>query len=282
MALLDGKVALVTGGARGIGLAIASAMAREGARLVLVDNGSERDGKNPDESVVQGAANQMREQGFEVSAYGYDVADEASTERLFSELEVGGLVPDILVNSAGISRDRNLFHLEVEDFDAVVRTHLRGTFLFSAAFAKTLRKHKRGGSILNMTSLSGLLGNIGQANESAAKAGIYGLTRTTSIELQKYGITVNAIAAIARTRLTEDLPMFEKVQGTMEPEHVAPLAVYLVSPLAEGQSGMTLSVAGGRIAKIGLAESRGRTKQADVGLWTPQEIAENFEAISKM
>lgn len=282
MALLDGKVALITGGARGIGLAIASAMAREGARLVLVDSGVERDGQNPDEAVVQKAASHLREQGFEVLAYGHDVADEAIAEPLFAELEAGNLVPDILVNSAGILRDRNLFNLDPSDFDAVVRTHLRGTFLFSAAFARTLRKQKKGGSILNMTSLSGLLGNIGQANESAAKAGVYGLTRTTSVELQKYGITVNAIAAIARTRLTEDLPMFEKVHGTMEPEHVAPLAVYLVSRLAEGQSGMTLSVAGGRIAKIGLVESRGRTKQADVGLWTPQEIAENFEAISKM
>jgi NAD(P)-dependent dehydrogenase (short-subunit alcohol dehydrogenase family) len=282
MALLEGKVALITGGARGIGLAIATAMAREGARLVLVDSGVDSDGLGPDESVVRSAAQALQQQGFEVSAYGYDVAEEDSSERLFRELEANGTVVDVLVNAAGILRDRSLFQLEPADFDAVVRTHLRGTFLFTVAFAKALRKHKRGGSILNMTSLSGLLGNIGQSNESAAKAGVYGLTRTASIELQKYGITVNAIAAIARTRLTEDLPMFEKVHGTMEPEHVAPLAVYLVSPLAEGKSGLTLSVAGGRIARIGLQEGRGRTKQADVGLWTPQEIAENFEAISKM
>src|SRR5690606_28295877 len=128
---------------------------------------------------------------------------------------------------------------------------------------------------------SGLLGTWGQANESAAKAGVYGFTRTASIELQKFGITVNAIAPIARTRLTEDLPMFEKVEGTMEPEHIAPAAVYLVSELSEGLSGTVLSVAGGRMATIFLAESQGRVKEADGGVWTPQEIAENYGSISR-
>jgi NAD(P)-dependent dehydrogenase (short-subunit alcohol dehydrogenase family) len=282
MALLEGKVALITGGARGIGLAIASALGAEGARLVLVDNGCARDGTQEDPGLVEAQAAELRAKGFDVRAFACNVTDAAACENLFAELEEGEGLPNILVNNAGIIRDRSLFQLTPEDFDAVLQTHVRGAFLYTAAFAKALRKHKRGGSILNMTSLSGLLGNIGQINESAAKAAVYGLTRSSSIELQKFGITVNAIAAIAKTRLTEDLPMFEKVQGTMEPEHVAPLAVFLLSPLAEGPSGLAFSVAGGRIARIGLLEGRGRTKQAEQGPWTPQEIADNFEAISKV
>jgi NAD(P)-dependent dehydrogenase (short-subunit alcohol dehydrogenase family) len=282
MALLEGKVALITGGARGIGLAIASALGTEGARLVLVDNGCARDGTQEDPGLVETQAAELRAKGFQVRASACNVTDAAACENLFAELEAAQELPDILVNNAGIIRDRSLFQLTPEDFDAVVQTHVRGAFLYTAAFAKALRKHKRGGSVLNMTSLSGLLGNIGQVNESAAKAAVYGLTRSSSIELQKFGITVNAIAAIAKTRLTEDLPMFEKVHGTMEPEHVAPLALFLVSPLAEGQSGLAFSVAGGRIARLSLVEGRGRTKQAEQGPWTAQEIADNFEAISKV
>jgi NAD(P)-dependent dehydrogenase (short-subunit alcohol dehydrogenase family) len=282
MGLLDGKVALITGGARGIGLSIARAMGAEGAKLLLVDNGCERDGSREDPEVVHAAKEQLRSEGMDAESYAQDVTDAEACEELFGRLDQSGILADILVNNAGIIRDRSLFQLSPEDFDAVVKTHLRGAFLYTAGFAKSLRKHKKGGSILNMTSVSGLLGNIGQVNESSAKAGVYGLTRSSSIELQKFGITVNAIAAIARTRLTEDLPMFEKVQGTMEPDHVAPLAVYLTSPLADGQSGLVFSVAGGRIARIGLSEGRGRTKQAEQGPWTPQEIAENFEALAKL
>jgi NAD(P)-dependent dehydrogenase (short-subunit alcohol dehydrogenase family) len=282
MPLLEGKLALITGGARGIGLAVAQAMGKSGARLILVDSGCERDGSNPDPSVVEQSAKGLRELGLSVEAHAFDVADEERVQALFRDLETSGQVPDILVNAAGIIRDRSLLNLSATDFDAVLRTHVRGTFLFIQAFASLLRTQKRGGSILNMTSVAGLLGNVQQANESAAKAAIYGLTRTASIELQKYGITVNALAAIARTRLTEDLPMFEKLSGTMEPEHVAPAALYLTSHLSDGLSGTVLSVAGGRIARIGLVESTGRTKHEDGGLWTPEEIRDHFEGISKI
>src|SRR5690606_14811428 len=160
----------------------------------------------------------------------------------------------------------------------VVRTHLQGTFLMTQAVARALRKARASGSIINMTSVSGMLGNLGQINESAAKAGIYGLTRTASIELQKYGVRANAISAIAKTRLTEDLPMFEKAGDSMSPAHVAPAALFLGSDLSAELSGTVLNVAGGRISTFELAESQGRLKEAEGGLWTPWEIAENYDS----
>lgn len=282
MPLLEGKLALVTGGGRGIGLSIAKAMGREGARLILVDNGCERDGTGVDPELVRASARSLADEGLSVEAFPHDVSEERDVERLFGVLTEREQAPDILVNAAGIIRDRSFFQMNVEDFDAVLRTHVRGTFLFMQAFASLLRSKKQRGTIINMTSVAGLLGNVLQANESAAKAAIYGLTRTASIELQKYGITVNALAAIARTRLTEDLPMFEKMSGTMEPDHVAPAALYLASHLADGLSGTVLSVAGGRIARIGLVEGVGRTKHEAGGIWTPEEIRDHFEGISKI
>jgi NAD(P)-dependent dehydrogenase (short-subunit alcohol dehydrogenase family) len=188
---------------------------------------------------------------------------------------------DLLVNCAGILKNASLLDLAEEDFTLVLRTDLIGTLLVTQAVAAGLKQARRRGSIVNMTSVSGLLGNLGQANESAAKAGVYGLTRTSAIELQKFGITVNAVAAIARTRLTEDLPMFEKVRGTLEPEHVAPAVVFLASELGEGLSGVVLSVAGGRLSTISLVESQGRLKDEADGRWTPQEIAEHFASIAR-
>ena len=126
-----------------------------------------------------------------------------------------------------------------------------------------------------------MLGNLGQINESSAKAGIYGLTRTASIELQKYGIRVNALAAIAKTRLTEDLPMFEKTGDSMSAAHIAPAALFLASELSSELSGTVLSVTGGRISTFELSESQGRLKEAEGGIWTPAEIAENYDSIAR-
>jgi NAD(P)-dependent dehydrogenase (short-subunit alcohol dehydrogenase family) len=158
---------------------------------------------------------------------------------------------------------------------------LRGSFLVTQAVARRLRKARAPGSFINMTSTSGMLGNLGQINESSAKAGIYGLTRTASIELQKYGIRVNALAAIAKTRLTEDLPMFEKTGDSMSAAHIAPAALFLASELSSDVSGTVLSVTGGRISTFELRESQGRLKEADGGVWTPAEIAEHYDSIAR-
>ncbi len=279
--LLQGQVALITGGAQGIGLELARVFAQHGAKLVVNDLGCSRDGTGADPTVVQQAAEQLRQEGAEVLAHSGDVGDPEAVSDLFSQAESKFGQVDLLVNNAGIIADRNLFDLELAAWDRVVRTHLRGTFLATQAFARLSRRKKNGGCIINMTSVSGLLGNLGQINESSAKAGIYGLTRTASIELQRYRVRVNAISAIARTRLTEDLPLFEKVSGTLEAKHVAPAALFLASDLCEDLSGTVLSVAGGRLSIFELAESQGRVKEADDGVWTPEEIAEHYDSIAR-
>jgi NAD(P)-dependent dehydrogenase (short-subunit alcohol dehydrogenase family) len=143
-----------------------------------------------------------------------------------------------------------------------------------------MREQGSAGSVINTTSVSGLIGNFGQANYAAAKAGIYGFTRTASIELQRYGIRVNAVAPIAKTRMTEDLPMFEKIE-TMSPEHVAPAHLFLASDLSRDVTGAVLAVAGGKMSVFKVVESPGRFKEADGGVWKAEEIAEHWKTISK-
>jgi NAD(P)-dependent dehydrogenase (short-subunit alcohol dehydrogenase family) len=191
----------------------------------------------------------------------------------------GGL--DILVNNAGILRDKTLLKMSEEMWDQVIAVHLKGTFLCTQAAAQKMKERGQGGRIINTTSVSGMLGNFGQANYAAAKAGIYGLTRTASIELQRYNIMVNAVAPLAKTRMTEDLPLFEKLEGSMTPEHVAPAHVFFASELSAGMTGVVLSVAGGKLSCYRMVETRGSFKEGEHGVWTPQEIQENFEAISK-
>jgi len=127
-----------------------------------------------------------------------------------------------------------------------------------------------------------LLGNFGQSNYAAAKAGIYGLTRTASIELQRYGVRVNAVAPIAKTRLTEDLPMFQKIEDTLSPDHVAPAHLFLASELSREVTGVVLAVAGARMSVFKVVESPGKYKESEAGVWTADEIAEHFESISKV
>jgi NAD(P)-dependent dehydrogenase (short-subunit alcohol dehydrogenase family) len=166
-------------------------------------------------------------------------------------------------------------------WDAVVEVHMKGTFVCSQQFARQVVAQGGGGRIVNTTSVSGMLGNFGQANYSSAKAGIYGLTRTMSIELQKHRITVNAIAPIAKTRMTEDLPMFQGVD-TLTPEHIAPAALFLGSDLCGDRTGHVLAIAGARVYAFKVVETTGRFKEADNGVWTAREIADSWDAIVKV
>lgn len=179
----EGKTALVTGAARGIGLATARLLAAEGAAVVLNDL---------DATAVQQAVASLAAEGLPVSGLAADIGDEAAVEQLFAEAiqTLGGL--DILVNNAGITRDNLLFRMSVDDWDQVLRVHLRGTFLCTRA-AQRQMVEQRSGRIVNLSSTSAL-GNRGQANYSSAKAGIQAFTRTAAIELGPYGITVNAVA----------------------------------------------------------------------------------------
>ncbi len=281
MTLLDGKVAIITGAGHGIGRATALAFSRDGARVVVNDVGGARDGSGSDKSAADAVVAEIQAAGGSAVANYDDVSKPAGAQALVTSARdaFGGL--DVLVNNAGILRDKTLLKMDLSQWQSVLDVHLTGTFLCLQAAAIFMKENNVRGSIINTTSVSGMLGNFGQANYSAAKAGIYGLTRTASIELQRYGIRVNAVAPVAKTRLTEDLPMFEKIDTSLSPEHVAPVHVFLASDLARDVSGQVLSVAGGRISVYKVVESPGKYKEADGGLWSPQEIAEHFAALSK-
>jgi NAD(P)-dependent dehydrogenase (short-subunit alcohol dehydrogenase family) len=282
MGLLDDKTAIVTGAGNGIGRATALLFAKEGARVVVNDVGSGRDGNGRDGNVADEVVREIERDGGKAVANHDDVATGEGVKRLV-ELAVerfSGL--DVLVNNAGILRDKTLLKMTEEMWDAVLRVHLKGTFLCTQAAAQQMKQQRRGGRIVNTTSVAGMLGNFGQANYAAAKAGIYGLTRTASIELQRHDIMVNAIAPLARTRLTEDLPMFEKIVDSMTPEHVAPVHLFLACELSRGVTGHVLSIAGGKIGVYRVVESPGRFKEADSGVWTANEIAEHFDTITKL
>ena len=281
MGLLDGKVAIVTGAGGGIGRAEARLFASEGAKIVVNDVGGARDGSGSDATAAEKVVSEIVAAGGVAVANHDSVATTAGAASIVKAgVDVFGRV-DVLVNNAGILRDKSFLKLDEAMWDAVVEVHLKGTFLCSQVFARQLVAQGGGGRVVNTTSVSGMLGNFGQANYSAAKAGIYGLTRTMSIELQKHRVTVNALAPIAKTRMTEDLPMFQHGRDALTPDHIAPAALFLASPLAADRTGYVLAVAGARMYAFKVVETAGKFKDDAAGVWTPAEIADNWEAIIK-
>lgn len=245
MGLLDDKVAVVTGASRGIGRAIALAFGREGAFVVVNYNGS----ADKAEEVV----NEIRSNGGDAVAIQCDVGDMASAEPFFKNIvkEYGGV--DILVNNAGINRDGLLMGMKEEDFDAVIRTNLKGAFNGCKCVARPMMK-KRAGRIINMASVAGVIGNAGQANYAASKAGVIGLTKSVAKELASRGITVNAIApGFIKTDMTDALPDSVKEEAVKqiplgsfgEVEDIAEMAVFLASDKAGYITGQVLCVDGG-------------------------------------
>ena len=281
MGLLDGKVAIVTGAGGGIGRETALLFATEGAKVVVNDVGSQRDGSGTGKAMADRVVDDIALGGGVATANYDSVATQEGADNLIkTAVDRFGRI-DVLINNAGILRDKTLFKMDVPMWDAVIAVHLTGTFLCTQAAARQMRAQGGGGAIVNTTSVSGMLGNFGQTNYSAAKAGIYGLTRTASIELQKYSIRVNAVAPIAKTRMTEDLPMFAKL-GTLTPEHVAPAHLFLASDKSAEVSGQVLSVAGGKMSIYKVVESAGKFKEGSNGVWTADEIAEHWDVISKV
>jgi NAD(P)-dependent dehydrogenase (short-subunit alcohol dehydrogenase family) len=280
MGLLEGKVAIVTGSGGGIGRAHALLLADEGAKVVVNDVGGTRDGTGTDASAANQVSEEIKKRGGVAVPNPDSVATAEGAARVVkSALDAFGRV-DILINNAGILRDKSFLKMEEAMWDSVILVHLKGTYLCSQAFAKQVVAQGGGGRIVNTTSVSGMLGNFGQANYAAAKAGIYGLTRTMSIELQRHRITVNAIAPIAKTRMTDDLPMFQGID-TMTPDHIAPAALFLASDLCTDRTGHVLAVAGARIYAFKVIETAGKFKDTDGGIWTAREIAEHWDAIQK-
>jgi NAD(P)-dependent dehydrogenase (short-subunit alcohol dehydrogenase family) len=279
--LLEGKVAVVTGAGAGIGRAHALALAEAGASVVVNDLGGDRHGAGRGFQAAERVAEEIRARGGEAAPSFDSVATREGVDAiLWTALNRFGRV-DVWVNNAGILRDRTLLQLGDEDFDRVLEVHLRGTFLGTQVAARAMKVQGGGGRIINTTSLSGLLGNIGQANYGAAKAGVYGLTRVAALELERFGITVNAIAPVAVTRMTADLKVFEgATEAQLGPHLIAPAAVFLASPLARDVTGQVLGVQGGRIFLYRMETTPGVEKDPARGPWTPEEIADAWSALA--
>ncbi|MDL5202208.1 SDR family NAD(P)-dependent oxidoreductase [Streptomyces sp. ALI-76-A] len=267
---LAGKVVAVTGAGRGIGRAVAVAAAAEGARVVVNDYGVGVDGAAPTSEVAESVVKEIEAAGGEAVA----VADDIST------MEGGRRVTDVALASygrldgvvcvAGILRERMLFNMSEQEWDAVVATHLKGTFTVFRAASAVMRA-QRSGTLIGFTS-GNHQGSVSQANYSAAKGGIISLVRSAALGLHKYGVTANAVAPVARTRMSANVPM--ELTEIGEPEDVAAMVVYLLSERAkeQGVTGQVYTVAGPKIA-VWAQPAELRAAYAE-GAWTPQRIAE--------
>ncbi|MFE3037520.1 SDR family oxidoreductase [Streptomyces canus] len=255
--ICDGRVVVVTGAGRGLGRAHALAFAAEGARVVVNDLGVGLDGTPGPDSPASLVAEEIRAAGGAAVAHGGDIATaDGAASLVQAALDTYGRL-DTLVNNAGFLRDRMLVNLEEDDWDAVLRVHLKGHFLPLKHAAAHWRAETKAGRapvarIVNTSSGAGLLGSVGQGNYSAAKAGIVGLTLVAAAELARYGVQVNAIAPAARTRMTEQTfadTMAAPADGfdAMAPENVSPLVVWLGCEASAGVTGRVFEAEGGRI-----------------------------------
>jgi NAD(P)-dependent dehydrogenase (short-subunit alcohol dehydrogenase family) len=287
---LDGRVAIITGAGRGLGREHALLFASEGARVVVNDLGGAPDGTGDDRSAAEQVVDEIRAFGGEAVANGDDVASWDSAQRLIdTAVEAFGDV-HVLVNNAGNLRDRMLVNMSEEDWDAVIHVHLKGHFLPTRLAAGYWREQVKKGktvnaSIVNTSSTSGLLGNPGQTNYGAAKAGIAAFTVIAAQELARYGVRVNAIAPAARTRLTEQTPGLGDIVkaprdaaafDVWHPANVSPLVAYLATadcPL----TGRVLFIQGGQVRVFQNWSRAAALDKKD--RWTVDELAKQLPAL---
>ncbi len=278
--ICQGRVVIVTGAGRGLGRAHALELARQGARVVVNDLGVALDGGASGESPAEQVVAEIRALGSDAFANGADVADWRATQALLAEtLERFGRL-DAVVNNAGFVRDRMFVSNSEEEWDAVIRVHLKGHFCLAHHAAEHWRNESKAGRqpdarILNTSSGAGLQGSVGQSSYSAAKAGIATLTLIQAVELARYGVTANALAPSARTRMTEG-PFAERMKkpetgfDTMDPANVSPLVAWLCSAESRGVSGRVFEIAGGELS---LADGWRSGPKLDKGArWAADEI----------
>jgi NAD(P)-dependent dehydrogenase (short-subunit alcohol dehydrogenase family) len=277
MGLLNKKVAIITGAGGGLGEAYARLFASEGASVVVNDLGGPRDGSGKDATMAQKVVEAIEKEGGKAIANGSDISTIEGGETLFNDaIKAFGKV-DILVNNAGILRDGTFAKMTETQWDSVIKVHLKGTFCATLPVFKFM-KDNGGGVIVNTSSGSGLIGNFGQTNYGAAKAGIAGFTRVLSIEGRKYNIRVWTLAPGALTRMTEDLQERRGASYTpWKPDMIAPGVLYMVSDLSGDQTNKILTVSsarGVREMKIFMAEG-----WMPKGPWTAQDLAANASKV---
>jgi len=280
--ICEGRVVIVTGAGRGIGRAHALEFARQGAKVVVNDIGAQLDGTGGSVSPASEVVDAIRSAGGEAAVNGDDVADWEGAQRLVQTAVTtfGGL--DVVVNNAGFVRDRMFANAAEDEWDAVVRVHLKGHFCVARWAAAYWRDQTKAGAavdarIINTSSGAGLMGSVGQAAYSAAKAGIAGLTMVQSAELGRYGVTANAIAPSARTRMTETVfadmmaaPDEPDAFDAMSPDNIAPLVVWLGSAESKDVTGRVFEIEGG---KVSLADGWQHGPTVDKGdRWDPAEL----------
>jgi NAD(P)-dependent dehydrogenase (short-subunit alcohol dehydrogenase family) len=274
MGLLDGKVAIVTGGGNGLGEAYCKLFAQEGASVVVNDLGGARDGTGGSLSAAQTVVDAIKAAGGKAVANGDDVSTVEGGKHIFqAAIDNFGRV-DILVNNAGILRDKTFSNTSEADWDAVVKVHLKGAYCVTMPVWNWMKDNQVKGVIVMTSSGSGLFGNFGQSNYGAAKAGLYGFMRVLSIEGRKYGIRVWALAPGAYTRMTSDLPgRKDREPDPMSlPERIAPGVLYMVSDLSGDQTGKVLSVSSRGVREIKMMQAKGISPTAP---WTAQDVADN-------
>ncbi len=279
--MVENKVAVVTGAGRGIGREIALLLAKEGAKVVVNDFGGGGDGTGGETKVADDVVKEIKNAGG-VAAANYDAVGTMESGKRIVQTAIDNFGKlDILVNNAGILRDRMIFNMSEEEWDGVIKVHLKGTFCCTRATVPIMRE-QRSGRIINFTSTSGLIGNVGQANYAAAKLGIVGLTKVVALDMAKYNVTANCISPFAWTRLIGTIPTETEAQKQrveklkkMSPAHIAPLVVYLASDEAQYVTGQIFGVRGKEIFLFSQPRPIRSIHHSDG--WTPDLLAEIFK-----
>ena len=275
MGLLDGKVAVVTGGGTGIGRAVSIELARNGAKVVVNDYGVSVDGRDPSSAPANEVVGTIRAAGGQAVASPESVATMAGGRSVIDLAlkEFGDL--HILVCCAGILRERMIFNMTEEEWDAVIAVHLKGHFTVMQPATRHMRE-KKAGSIITFTSTAGLEGSPGQPNYSAAKEGIVGLTRSTALAMARYGVRCNAISPTADTRMTQRLPGERRGLATATPpEAIGPVAAFLGSDRAAHITGQVVGVRGAEVTVYSHPAPLRTTSSAEP--WTPERLADAWD-----